>query len=167
MGSPGVLHSGFFCYCVGMRIYISSDHKGFNLKAELDTWLQSEEHEVRDLGPGELRLEDDYPEYAFAVAERVAQEPEARGIVICGSGAGMVIAANKVQGARAALVHDPAVAEAARRDDDTNVLGLGADFVDADKAKDIVEVFLKTPFSGEERHRRRLEQINNYENLRS
>jgi ribose 5-phosphate isomerase B len=147
-----------------MEIYIAADHRGYEMKNELAAWLQQEGHTVTDLGASELNKDDDYPEYGLAVAKAVAAAPaERRGIALCGSGAGMAVAANKVPGIRAALIHDPAIAAAARQDDDTNVLALGADYVTLDTAKEVIKLWLTTPFSAAPRHQRRIDQIQDYE----
>lgn len=148
------------CYTYGMEIYLGADHRGFELKNKIGVWLKKQGHTIHDMGAEKLNTEDDYPEYAFKVAEAVAEQPhERRGIVICGSGAGMAVAANKVTGARAALLHDPKIVEAARRDDDITILALGADFISEEVARTVVETFLKTAFDPAERHVRRLKQL--------
>lgn len=147
-----------------MEIYIAADHRGFKMKNELAEWLMQEGHTVTDLGAKEYNKDDDYPEYGIEVGRVVAASPDSRrGIALCGSGVGMAIAANKVPGVRAALIHDPAIAAAARRDDDTNVLALGADYVTLDTAKEVITQWVATPFSTEERHQRRINQIQSYE----
>jgi RpiB/LacA/LacB family sugar-phosphate isomerase len=147
-----------------MNIYIGADHRGFALKNDLMAWLTAEGHTINDVGAPTLVPDDDYPDFALAVARAVAEAPQnRRGIALCGSGVGAAVAANKVPGIRAALLHDPAIAAAARNDDDTNVLALGADYVTLENAKEIVARWLATPFSGEERHQRRLNKIVSYE----
>lgn len=146
-----------------MRIYIGSDHGGYQLKEELKEYLKKLGYEVEDLGAHELNLEDDYPDFVFPTAESVARNPGSMGIVIGRSGNGEVIAANKVKGIWAALCWDEEVAKKAREHNDANVLSLGANYISVDEAKNIIKVFLETPFSGEERHRRRIEKIKNYE----
>lgn len=147
-----------------MEIVIGADHRGFALKESLKTWLQEQGHTVLDVGAATLDTNDDYPQFAIAAAEQVAAQPDGRrGIVICGSGTGVAAAAGKVHGIRAALIHDPTLAVAARNDDDINVLALGADFVTAEHARAVVEQFINTPFANEERYARRLEHIAAYE----
>lgn len=146
-----------------MKVYISSDHGGYQLKEELKEYLSELGYEVEDLGAHELNLEDDYPVFAFPVAEKVAQNSGAFGIVVGRSGNGEAIAANKVKGIRAALCWNEEVAKKAREHNNANVLSLGTDYIDTEKAKIIVKTFLETPFSGEERHKRRIEKIKNYE----
>jgi len=151
-----------------MDIYLAADHRGFELKNQLAAWLKDEGHTVTDVGAREYTDDDDYPDYGLAAAQAVAEAPaERRGIAICGSGVGMAVAANKVPGVRAALMHDPAIAAASRTDDDTNVLALGSDYISLDDAKAVVTAWLATSFSGAERHQRRLQAIARYENERS
>lgn len=143
-----------------MTIYIAADHNGYEMKNELVTWLKEEGHEVTDLGPNQLDEADDYPDYGISVAKAVAKSPDQhRGILLCGSGVGMDIVANKVAGIRAALIHDKAIAAAARRDDNVNVLALGADYINLEQAKEVVTAWLTTPFAAEERFIRRLTKI--------
>lgn len=118
---------------------------------------------MMDLGAHEYDEADDYPGFAFQVGEKVVQQPGSRGIVVCGSGTGADVAANKVRGVRAALVHDPALAKFAQEHDDLNVLALGSNFIDEAKAKEVVETWLATNYSGEARHTRRIKQIEEYE----
>lgn len=147
-------------------IYIAADHRGFRLKEDLKKWLETELYEFRDLGASEYNREDDYPFYAFKLGETVAKE-NARGILICGSGAGASIAANKVRGIRAGLCTSVKQATAAKNDDNINILCLSADWVSQDDNLKIVETFLKTLFSSEERHIRRINQIKDYESKKS
>lgn len=148
-----------------MRIYIGADHGGYKLKEELKKYLGEIGHEVEDMGAHELDPEDDYPDFVFPVAEKVAQNPGAFGIVIGRSGNGEAIAANKVKGIRAALCWSEEIAKKAREHNDANILSLGADYIDTEKAKIIVKTFLETSFSEEERHKRRIEKISKYEAL--
>lgn len=142
-----------------MNIYLGADHRGFDLKEKLKPWLISAGHTVHDVGAAELTPDDDYPDFAIAVAQAVQQGTKARGIVLCGSGIGMAVAANKVPGVRATIAHDTELARSARADDNTNVLALGADFVDEGRAKEVITTWLTTDFSGDERHIRRLDKI--------
>lgn len=146
-----------------MKIYIGSDHGGYQLKEELKKYLSEQGYEIEDLGAHELDPDDDYPDYVFPTAESVARNSGSMGIVIGRSGNGEVIAANKVKGIRAALCWNEEVAKKAREHNDTNVLSLGADYIDSETARKIVKTFLETSFSGEERHKRRIEKIKNYE----
>ncbi|QZA32964.1 ribose 5-phosphate isomerase B [Hydrogenibacillus sp. N12] len=140
-----------------MRIALGADHGGFRLKEILKAYVQSLGHEVIDVG---TTSEDavDYPDYAFPVAEMVARGEVDRGILLCGTGIGMAIAANKVPGVRAALVHDLFSARATRAHNDANVLTMGGRLLGSDLAKEIVRVWLETPFEGG-RHARRIEKI--------
>jgi ribose 5-phosphate isomerase B len=142
-----------------MDIFIGADHRGFALKEKLKAWLTETGHTVNDIGAAEKDDDDDYPPIAAAVAQEVTRAPATRGIVLCGSGTGVAVAANKIAGARAALIHDPAIAKAGRQDDDLNILALGADFIDFEAAQGVINAFLETQFSGEDRHLRRLGQI--------
>jgi len=147
-----------------MTIYIGADHGGFALKARLKQVLTDEAYDVVDCGAAELVPGDDYPEYAAVVAQKVASAPEqGRGIVICRSGFGVDIVANKFAGVRAGLAGSPDQAYQGRHDDDINVLALAADFVDEATALNIVKVFLTTPFAKEERYARRLQETEKIE----
>lgn len=147
-----------------MELYIAADHNGFEMKRELTAWLRQQGHTVTDLGPNQFEKTDDYPDFAVRLAEMVAENTDdRRGILICGSGVGMAVAADKVPGIRAALIHDPAIATVAQRDDNINVLALGAAYIDIDTTKQVISNWLSTPFSGQERHRRRLGKITTYE----
>ena len=142
-----------------LRVALGADHGGFPLKAELLPWLFSQGYEVLDLGAHELDSADDYPDFAEAVAQAVASGQAQRGILICGSGVGASIAANKVPGVRACLCHDTYSAHQGVEHDDINVLCLGARVVGSELARELVAAFLKARFTGEERHRRRLEKV--------
>lgn len=148
----------------GMEVYIGADHNGFELKNELKGWLADKGYTVHDAGPAELVPEDDYPDVAVQVAQAVAEKPaERRGILVCGSGVGVAVTANKVKGVRAALIHDPDIARAAKKDDDLNVLALGAQYVAPNRAKEVIEAWLTSRFSKAERHVRRIGKISDYE----
>lgn len=142
-----------------MKIYIGADHRGFNLKARLHSWLEENGHEVQDIGAFAEDGNDDYPDFAQGVAEAVAKDNEARGLLICGCGAGMSAAANKVPKVRCALLHDAGMVQAARHDDDLNILALGADFIGFEQARPLVLAFMETAFAGDEKYRRRLDKI--------
>ncbi|MAG60059.1 ribose-5-phosphate isomerase [Candidatus Woesebacteria bacterium] len=142
-----------------MKIFIGADHGGYQLKEELKGYLKELGHDVQDIGADKLDPDDDYPDFVLPVAGNVSRDQESRGIVIGRSGNGEVIAANKVKGIRAALCWSEKVAKKAREHNDANVLSLGADFISASDAKKIVKAFLETSFSGEERHKRRLQKI--------
>lgn len=140
-----------------MRIALGSDHGGFALKEDIKTYLASKRYEVVDLGT-DSEEPVDYPEYALRVAREVAAQICDIGILVCGTGIGMSITANKVPGIRAALCNDIFCAEHARRHNDANVLTIGGRVVEPDDARAIVKTFIKTPFDGG-RHRRRVDQI--------
>ena len=143
-------------------IYIAADHRGFRLKEEIKKWLEIELYEFRDLGATEYERDDDYPKFAIKLGETVTRE-NARGILICGSGVGASIAANKVSGIRAGLCTSVKQAASARSDDNINILCLSADWVSVKDNQKIIETFLKILFSSEERHIRRINQIKDYE----
>ena len=140
-----------------MRIAVGSDHAGFPLKAALAGWLQELGHEVTDLGAYSTDSVD-YPLIGFDVASRVARGEAERGVLVCGSGIGVSIAANRVAGARAALVQEPLSARLAREHNDANVVCMGARLIGEEMAREILKVFLGTPFEGG-RHQRRIDQL--------
>ena len=142
-----------------MKIYIGADHRGFELKKELKKFLIEKGYEVEDAGAFKYDKDDDYPDFAEAVAEKVSKDDSARGILLCGSGTGMDAAANKVRGVRATLAFSKEITRAARNDDDVNVISLPADFLKSEEAEEIAEIFLKTPFEAVERRVRRLQKI--------
>ena len=127
---------------------MAADHAGFELKERLKRYLETQGYEVVDTGAHSLQPGDDYPDFAFPAARMVADGEVDRGIVICDSGIGVDIVANKVPGVRSALVHDEELAKRTREHNDTNVLALGAVFVDAEKAERIAKNWLETEFSG-------------------
>ena len=143
-------------------IYIGADHRGFRLKEEIKKWLEVEHYDFRDLGANSYDKEDDYPDISIKVAEMVMAD-NGEGIIICGSGAGASIAANKVKGARCGLCTFEKQAKAARNDDDINILCLSAEAVSVEDNIKIVAVFLGTLFSSEEKHIRRINKIKEYE----
>jgi len=146
-----------------MRIHIAADHAGYELKTALITHLQDAGHDVEDHGAFAYDAEDDYPEFCFAAAEAVAAEEGSVGIVIGGSGNGEQIAANKVTGVRCALAWSVETAQLAREHNDANCMGIGARMHTEAEAKEIVDAFLATEFSGVERHARRIGQLGAYE----
>jgi ribose 5-phosphate isomerase B len=145
-----------------MRIVLSADHAGYLLKNELAARLTQQGHEVLDLGTHSAAPVD-YPDSAQAVASALADGQAERGIIVCGSGAGVSIAANKFPGIRAAVCHDTYTAHQAVEHDDMNVLCLGARVIGGALALDLVTAFLGARFSGEERHQRRLDKILGFE----
>lgn len=147
-----------------MLIYLGSDHRGFQLKEYIKALLKNMGYEVSDVGAFRYDTNDDYPDFASLVAERVSRDHEnSRGILICGSGVGMDVVANKFPMIRAALVANPDQAFDSRNDDDANILCLASNYADAEIIKKIVMSWLKTPFSREERHRRRINKIHEIE----
>jgi ribose 5-phosphate isomerase B len=146
-----------------VRVYLGSDHAGFELKQRLVEHLSSLGHEPVDCGPHAYDAEDDYPPYIIETALKVAGDAGSAGIVLGGSGNGEAIAANKVRGIRCALAFSTDTARLAREHNDANVLSLGVRMYDEATAMSYVEIFLSTAFSGEERHVRRLAQLGAYE----
>jgi ribose 5-phosphate isomerase B len=146
-----------------MKIYIGADHRGFELKEKIKHWLTSWGYEIEDAGAFEYNKDDDYPDFAFSVTQKVAVSSEARGVLVCGSDVGMAIAANKIKGIRAGGATIVEQIKAAVNDDDINVLTLGADYLSDQTAQDIVKIFLDTKFSGDVRHVRRINKIINLE----
>lgn len=147
-----------------MLIYIGSDHRGFKLKESLKIYLKESGYEVVDVGNTNYDQADDYPDFAALVGRKISLDPEnSRGILICGSGVGVDVVANKFKNVRSALAFNAEQAIAARSDDNTNVLSLAADYLNEEEAKKIVSAWLKTLFSGEERHNRRLKKIQDIE----
>lgn len=141
-------------------IFLGADHRGFQLKEEVKTWLRTQGVAFEDFGAHEYAGGDDYSDYAQQVAWAVAKNPsEHRGILLCGSGVGMAIAADKVKGMRAGLFFDAQQAQDATAHDHVNVAALPADFLSVEEATAIVEAFLKTPYAKEERHLRRIGKI--------
>jgi ribose 5-phosphate isomerase B len=146
-----------------VRVYLGSDHAGFELKSALIEWLTSAGHEPVDCGPSAYHSDDDYPVYVMRAAKGVASDPGSLGIVIGGSGNGEQIAANKIPGIRAALAWTDETARLARQHNDANVLSLGAREYPVADAVGFAKVFVATPFSGEPRHARRLAMIAEFE----
>jgi ribose 5-phosphate isomerase B len=144
-----------------MKIAIGSDHRGYEPKRRLVALLQQLGHEVEDVGP-QSKESVDYPDYAFQVAQAVSAGRVQRGILICGTGIGMCIAANKVSGVRAAPCHDRITAEMSRRHNDANVLCLSADLLSEELIERMVRIWLETEFEGG-RHARRIEKIARFE----
>lgn len=141
---------------------MGGDHAGFHLKETAKTWVRNAGHEVLDMGTCNTDAVD-YPDFAAAVGHAIIEGKADRGIVLCGSGAGAAIAANKIRGIRAALAHDTYTAHQCVEHDDVNIITLGERIIGPALAQDIVEVFLKAHFTGEERHLRRLSKITQLE----
>lgn len=146
-----------------MRVYLGSDHAGFELKSHLIGWLAAAGHEPVDCGPPSLDPSDDYPPYVLAAAISTAADNDSLGIVIGGSGNGEQIAANKVHGVRAALVWNEDTAMLARQHNDANVVSIGARQHTLGEATRLVELFIGTGFSADPRHARRIAMISAYE----
>lgn len=146
-----------------VRVYLGSDHAGFELKTHLVKHLSDAGHEVVDIGPAVYDAEDDYPPYCVETASRVLADEGSLGVVIGGSGNGEQIAANKVRGIRAALAYNTETAELGRAHNNAQVVAIGGRMHSLAEATAIVETFLATPFSGQERHARRIELLAEYE----
>jgi len=146
-----------------MKIYIGADHAGFKLKEELKKYLNKKGHTVIDIGAPFFNKGDDYPKYAAAVSRSVKRDKRSRGILICGNAEGVCIAANKINGIRAAVGYSTYAAKTSRTDDNANVLCLAGRVLSPQKAKRIVFAFLTTRFSQAKRHKRRLKQIKKIE----
>jgi ribose 5-phosphate isomerase B len=146
-----------------MRIHLGSDHAGLSLKQKISDFLSERGHELVDHGAISLDPNDDYPAYCFAAAEGTVADKGSLGIVIGGSGNGEAIAANKVPGARCALAYSEDTARLGREHNDANVMSLGARLTDESLALRLVEIFIKTPFSGEDRHLRRIAMLADYD----
>lgn len=143
-----------------MTIYLGADHNGFKLKEYTQDYLGKKGHQVVDLGNTKLNLRDDYPDYAKKVAKKVQADKKSMGILFCGSGQGMCMAANKFKGIRAALGWTTGAAKKSRYDDDSNILCLPAWRISPDQAVRIINGWLTTPFSKIARHKRRIKKIN-------
>jgi ribose 5-phosphate isomerase B len=142
-----------------MRVGIAADHAGFTLKEQLAKALRESGHEVLDFGPSSLTPEDDYPDYVVPLARSVTRLEVERGVAICGSGVGACVAANKVKGVRAALVHDIFSAHQGVEDDDMNVICFGARVLGYELTWDLTKAFLAARFNKAERHQRRLAKV--------
>jgi len=150
-----------------MRIFIASDHAGYFLKEFIEEEFKIRGIKCDDMGNHEFQELDDYPDFIIPCAEKVAElsrtEKDIYGIILGRSGNGEAIAANKVRGIRAAVCISAEMAKKAREDNDANIISIGENFVLREEIMSIVDTFLKTPFKGEERHKRRIEKITNYE----
>jgi ribose 5-phosphate isomerase B len=146
-----------------MKIFIGADHKGYELKEKIAKWLFEMDHAFQDLGALSLDPNDDFTKYAEEVASLVAKNEGSRGILLCGSGVGMEVTANKFDGIRAATGENVLQVEAGRNDDDMNILVIAADFTTEKEAKAMLIAFLETKFSGKARYEKRLEEIEKIE----
>ncbi len=142
-----------------MKIGIAADHGGFDLKEKLKAYLAGPGREVKDFGSKILKPDDDFPDFVVPLARAVASGEVERGIAVCGSGVGAAVAANKVPGARAALITDAFSAHQGVEDDDMNIICLGGRVTGYELARDLVDIFLNAKFAGEERFLRRLSKI--------
>jgi ribose 5-phosphate isomerase B len=142
-----------------VKVALGTDHAGFDLKNQVAMFLEHLGHEVVDVGAYSLDPDDDYPDFALAVARAVAEGRAERGVLACGSGVGASIAANKVVGVRAAMCHDTYSAHQGVEHDDMNVLCVGARIIGVELARELVTSFLNARFSGEARHVRRLNKV--------
>ena len=147
-----------------MKIILAADHNGFELKEIISEILKNEGHTVIDAGPHSFDPLDDYPDYAKIMAESVSLGKSDRGIMICGSGVGASVAANKVKGVRAAMCHDLYSAHQGVEHDDLNVLCLGSRIIGSEVARELVMTFVNAKYTHEERHQRRLEKVLDMEN---
>lgn len=147
-----------------MKLGLAADHGGFTLKEEVKAWLISSGHDVKDFGAHQYDQFDDYPDFVVPLAKAVASEEVKYGIAICGSGVGASIAANKIAGARAALIHDSFSAHQGVEDDDMNMICLGGRVIGIKIAEELISAFLNARFIGAERHKRRLEKVKALEN---
>jgi ribose 5-phosphate isomerase B len=145
-----------------MKIAVGSDHAGFEMKTQVLQWLEAAGHEAHDLGTHNCDAVD-YPDFAAAVGHAVVNGDAERGIVVCGSGAGAAIAANKVRGVRATLAHDTYTARQCVEHDEANVITFGSRVIGIEIARGVVEAFISARFTGEERHVRRLAKIHKLE----
>ena len=146
-----------------MKIYIGTDHAGFEFKESLVEFLKVQGHDIDDMGAHSYEALDDYPDFVHPVAVAVAGDTESRGIILGGSGQGEAMCANRIKGVRAAVYYGGPfdIAVLSREHNDANILSLGARFIDEDEAKKVVRVWLETPFGGEEKHARRIWKIDN------
>ena len=142
-------------------IYLAADHAGFKFKETLKRYLTELGFELKDFGAFKFDSKDDYPDFILPLAREIAGHPEDKGIIIGGSGEGEAMAANRIKGVRAAVFygHATSVIKFSREHNDANVLSLGARFMDEKMAKEAVKLWLNTPFSEEERHKRRIKKI--------
>ena len=148
-----------------MRIAVGADHAGYPLNERVIEELRAAGHEINDFGTHDGSIPDDYPDYAFKVGQAIQRNAVDIGILICGSGVGATVAANKLKGVRAALCGDTYSAHQSREHDDCNVLCLGTRVTGVELALDIVRAFVAARFTGEERHRRRLKKVLEIESL--
>ena len=142
-----------------MKIFLGADHRGFALKEKVKSWLIELGHQYEDCGAHEYNQSDDYPDFSQAVSKKILESSDSKGIIICGSGVGVAVAANRFKGIRAGTAISKEQIRDSVSDEDTNVLAISADYTTKNDAKDIVKIFLETKFSGEERHIRRINKL--------
>lgn len=142
-----------------MKIFIGADHNGFELKAKLIEYLKDQGHEVVDKGDQNLDPGDDFPMYAAKVSSEVLANPHSFGVLLCGSGQGVCMAANRFKGIRASLIWDEDEAHSSRNDDDANIICLPAKKINFDQATKLINTWLETPFAGAARYQRRIKQL--------
>lgn len=146
-----------------MIVYIASDHRGYKLKEKIIIWLDDLGYKYQDMGAYELDTDDDYTVYAEKVGSLVGKEKGSKGVLLCGSGVGVDVVANKFDGVRASIGKSPDQVRSGRNDDDMNILVIAADYTKEKEAKSMLKMFLKTEFSGKKRHLRRLSDISKLE----
>lgn len=139
-----------------MKIVLGADHGGWQMKEDVAGWLRDGGYEVKDVGAAEKRSDDDYVDFALTAVGEIKKNSESKGILFCRNGFGMMITANRFDGVRCGFGFDKKAVEKGRTDDDINCLAIPSDYMDIDEVKEMIEVFLKTEFSGAERHKRRL-----------
>jgi ribose 5-phosphate isomerase B len=142
-----------------MKIYIGADHRGFKLKEQVARWLFEWKYTFEDLGANHLDPKDDYTKYSEEVASLVSKDKNSRGILLCGSGVGVDVVANKFDGIRSSIGKNAEQVGAGRKDDDMNILVIAADFTNEKEAKEMVKPFLQTKFDNKPNHKRRLTDI--------
>lgn len=146
-----------------MKVYLASDHAGFDLKKKVQEFLVAQNYEVEDCGDFAPIAGDDYPDFISKASEKVSKDPNSMGIVFGKSGAGEEIVANKFANIRAVIGFSRENVILSRKDNDANILSLGSEFVSDEKALELAKLFLETPFSNEKRHQRRIEKIKRIE----
>jgi ribose 5-phosphate isomerase B len=145
------------------KIFLGADHGGYELKEKIATWLFDLNYDFEDMGADHFDPTDDYPKYAENVASMVAKRPHSKGVLLCKSGVGVEVVANKFDGIRAAIGKNVLQVKAGRRDDDMNVLVIASDFTDVKEARGMLIAFLETKYDDSVRHERRLEDIEKIE----
>ena len=148
-----------------MKIFLASDHAGFELKEKIEEFLKSKSYEVENLDPNSFDKDDDYPDFIYPAAKKVSENPGSRGIIFGKSGQGEAVVANKMSGIRTVVFYggNDEIIKLSREHNDSNILSIGAGFVTEVEAKRVIEIWLITDFSGDERHIRRIEKIKKLE----